>query len=189
MDALRLTPSQTTLARARLRESSGFILDAAPYAAFCLGVFLLYEILVRSKLVPQRETDGFDLRYLCHQPTSVVLVSGDRLHRRIGPLVARHPVNFVSLDDFRADLGALRSKDSGTPGMNFPLNVLAAHLAKVPASPIARAWVEVGWDPHRPPSPPESPESARRREVMTKELLAQFREAQAARSPLTSPKR
>jgi hypothetical protein len=63
------------------------IIDRAPYAAYVLGLEVFFQIALASKHFKKEGNSLTDMRYLHYLPFCKYFVSGDKLHKRLFPIL------------------------------------------------------------------------------------------------------
>lgn len=80
----------------------------APYAAFVLGVDLVFYLgMATDVITSQKRTNLIDLSYLYYLPFCMVFTSRDKLHAQLAPMFLRPRQRFVWADELKAGLKAL----------------------------------------------------------------------------------
>lgn len=82
--------------------------EFAPYAAFVLGVDLVFYLAMATDVITsQKKTNLIDLSYLYYLPFCMVFTSRDKLHAQLAPMFLRPRQRFVWADELKAGLKTL----------------------------------------------------------------------------------
>jgi hypothetical protein len=87
----------SVLHRWRLRRCNS-VQDFAPYAFHCLRVNAMFYIGMSHGLLGTKPTNVVDVEYLYYTPFAQIFCSGDKLHKRLAPLVIAKDQSFVDRD-------------------------------------------------------------------------------------------
>ena len=92
-----------------------FLQDHAPYAHHCLRCLLALLVAVKHGFLGKQPTHLIDLQYLYYLPFCHVLVSDDKVHRRLAPPLMRSDQSFVRGLRLKASLAAVADEWEGLP--------------------------------------------------------------------------
>ncbi len=81
--------------------------DYAPYASYCLAVFLLFYVALANRLIGHRPTNRVDLEYLLYLPFCKVFSSGDKVHTSLAPLLLTPEQDYIEKANLKAELKKL----------------------------------------------------------------------------------
>lgn len=80
------------------------IKDFAPYAYYCLTVYLSFYNGIAKNLIGTKSTNLIDLEYILYMPFCRVFASTDKFHRDFSPLFLEEDRDFVWGNDLKNDL-------------------------------------------------------------------------------------
>lgn len=83
------------------------IKDFAPYAYYCLRVYLGFYLALANGIVGTRSTNRVDLEYFLYLPFCKVFTSFDKFHRTLFPAFKSSGQSFVFGSRFKEDLQAI----------------------------------------------------------------------------------
>ena len=109
----------------------------APYATYCLRVYLFYYCAASHGLLPTKPNTIIDLEYFYHTPFTQVFCSSDKLHKKMAPFVLGDDQSFVDGEELRAELDALakgrETNSDATPREDSLIHRLwVKHLNRLP---------------------------------------------------------
>jgi len=87
-----------------LKKEMPALKDFAPYAFYCLKVFVAFYLGIANRLIGTKPTNRIDLEYLLYVPFCRVLSSTDKFLREFGPCFLNNNQDFVWGNDLKADL-------------------------------------------------------------------------------------
>jgi hypothetical protein len=76
----------------------------SPYSHFCLRALLLVMFLWVHRLTKNEPNNLIDVQYLHYLPFCDVFSSGDKLHRKVAPLLLRSDQRFLWVDELRVQV-------------------------------------------------------------------------------------
>lgn len=76
----------------------------SPYSYFCLRALLLVMFLWRHRMTKNEPNNLIDVQYLYYLPFCDVFSSGDKLHKKLAPLLLRSDQRFLWVDELRAQI-------------------------------------------------------------------------------------
>jgi hypothetical protein len=128
--------------RNRLRQCPYSLSYVAPYAFYCLKVFVLFLGANKFSLISKQPTDRIDLEYLFYLPFCHVFSSNDTLHKRLCPALMRRDQVFLSGDDLKKGMQELET----LPKHEETMNAKCTPIPPMPRESIIRdAWIRTGW--------------------------------------------
>lgn len=80
----------------------------APYAHYCLTVFIGFYTALANDLVGTRSTNRIDLEYLLYLPFCRVFSSGDKFHKKLAPLYLAADQDFTDREVLKADIARIQ---------------------------------------------------------------------------------
>lgn len=103
------TPQQKSVIYLRWRKrNNSFLCDFAPYAYYCLQVFLTFHFGLASDLITTRPTNPIDLEYLYYLPFCMVFCSGDNFQKDLSAIFLGKEKDFVSGNTLKTDLAWIK---------------------------------------------------------------------------------
>lgn len=128
-----------------------YIRGFAPYAHYCLKVYLTFVIGLESNLFSKKPTNRLDLEYCFYFPFCQAFTSKDKFLIQIAPLLLEPFQNFVETLELKADLVRLAQEWQGLSSEQK--RERSVHYGKRPlvdkASVVSRLW-EKHMAPHKP---------------------------------------
>ncbi len=79
----------------------------APYAFFCLVVYMTFYLGLANHMIGSRSTNRVDLEYVLYLPFCRVFVSTDNFHRDFVPLFTKPDQDFVEGHEFKKDISRI----------------------------------------------------------------------------------
>lgn len=143
--------TKESIARRWNRSPERYIQGFAPYAHYCLRVYLTFVIGLESNLFSKRPTNRLDLEYCFYFPFCHAFTSKDNFLIQIAPLLLEPSQDFVKTIELKADLARLAEEWQGlSPEQKRERSM---HYGKRPLpdrnSVISRLW-EKHMAPHKP---------------------------------------
>lgn len=89
------------------RENIKQLNTFAPYAFYCLKVFMLFCIALSKNMIGEKPTNRIDLEYLYYLPFCMVFSSGDKVHNLLAPPLLRENQTFVDGALLKSDLNSI----------------------------------------------------------------------------------
>ena len=80
------------------------IQNFAPYAYYCLVVYVTFYLGLASKLIGTRPTNRVDLEYILYLPFCRVFASNDNFHADFAPLFIKEEQDFINGQDLKMDI-------------------------------------------------------------------------------------
>jgi len=109
-----LTPRQKSTIYVRwTNRKNTFLCDFAPYAFYCLQVFLVFHFGLANNLITTRRTNPIDLEYLYYLPFCMVFCSGDNFQKDLSKLFLNDKQDFISASILKTDLGRIKDEFYG----------------------------------------------------------------------------
>lgn len=87
----------------------------APYAFYCLVVYMTFYLGLANHLIGSRPTNRVDLEYVLYLPFCRVFVSTDKFHRDFVPLFTKPDQDFVAGLEFKQDIARINAFWQGLP--------------------------------------------------------------------------
>lgn len=91
-------------------EGCKIIKGFAPYAFYCLSVYLFFQFGLMSNLIGTRPTNSVDLEYLYYFPFCMVFGSNDKFHNLISPFFLKTNQSFIPGHELKLDLNVISNK-------------------------------------------------------------------------------
>jgi hypothetical protein len=105
------TQSQQTAIYKRWKNRKNlFLCDFAPYAYYCLQVFLIFHVGLANGLITTRRTNPIDLEYLYYLPFCMVFSSNDEFQLTLGRLLQNKKQDIVPGEVLKKDLAQIREE-------------------------------------------------------------------------------
>lgn len=138
-----VNPAEKKIIQKKLRQSRYSLPKIAPYAFYCLKVFVLFFGAYKFDLLPEKKADDqIDLEYLFYLPFCNVFSSNDRFHGSLAPALLRKDQHFLSGEDLKKGI-----KEIGdSPSYEETLNAKCWPIPPMPKESIIRkAWIQTKW--------------------------------------------
>lgn len=87
-----------------LKKGMPKVKDFAPYAYYCLTVYLSFYIGIAKNLIGTKPSNFIDLEYVLYMPFCKVFASTDKFHRDFSPIFLADGQDFVWGNDLKNDL-------------------------------------------------------------------------------------
>ena len=78
--------------------------EYAPYAYYCLSVYMSFYLGLANKLIGTRSTNRVDLEYVLYLPFCKVFLSNDKFHIQFAPLFLNDEQDFIDGSAFKTDI-------------------------------------------------------------------------------------
>jgi len=129
--------------KTRLKHCPYSLPTVAPYAFYCLQVFLLFLGTYKFDLLLQKKTDDqFDLEYLFYLPFCNAFSSNDKFHRTLAPPLMRKDQLFLSGEDLKKGIQQIES----LPPHKETMNAKCVPIPPMPKESIIRdVWLKTKW--------------------------------------------
>jgi len=127
----------------RLKQCPYSLLKVAPYAFYCLKVFLLFLGAYKFDLLTQKKADDqIDLEYLFYLPFCHIFSSNDKFHITLAPSLMKKDQVFLSGENLKKGILEIES----LPAHEETMNAKCAPIPPMPKESIIReAWLKTGW--------------------------------------------
>jgi hypothetical protein len=114
----------------------------APYAFYCLKVFVLFLGAYKFDLLLKKKTDDqIDLEYLFYLPFCDVFSSNDNLHKTLAPPLMRSNQLFLSGDDLKKGIEEIES----LPAHKETMDAKCDPIPPMPNGIIRKIWLKTNW--------------------------------------------
>ena len=115
----------------------------APYAFYCLKVFVMFLGAYKFDLLPKKKTDDqIDLEYLFYLPFCHVFSSNDKFHRTLAPPLMRKNQIFLLGEDLKKGIQEIES----LPAHKETMNAKCDPIPPMPKESIIReVWLKTKW--------------------------------------------
>jgi hypothetical protein len=127
----------------RLKQCPYSLLKVAPYAFYCLKVFVLFLGAYKFDLLPKKKPDDqADLEYLFYLPFCHVFSSNDKFHATLAPPLMRNDQLFLPGGDLKKGIQEIESLPIHKETMNakcFPIPTMPK------GSIIREVWLKTRW--------------------------------------------
>ncbi len=127
----------------RLKQCPYSLPKVAPYAFYCLRVFVLFLGAYRFDLLPKKKADDqIDLEYLFYLPFCHVFSSDDKFHRTLAPPLMRNNQHFLLGKDLKKGIQEIDS----LPVHKETMNAKCVPIPPMPKESIIReVWLKTKW--------------------------------------------
>jgi len=127
----------------RLKQCPYSLPKAAPYAFYCLKVFVLFLGAYKfDLLLEKKKDDQIDLEYLFYLPFCHVFSSNDKFHRTLAPPLMRKDHLFLSGEDLKKGIQEIES----LPAHKETMNAKCVPIPPMPKESIIReVWLKTKW--------------------------------------------
>lgn len=127
----------------RLKQCPYSLPKAAPYAFYCLKVFLLFLGAYKfDLLLEKKKDDQIDLEYLFYLPFCHVFSSNDKFHMTLAPPLMGKDQHFLSGEDLKKGIQEIES----LPAHKETMNAKCTHIPPMPKESIIRkVWIKTKW--------------------------------------------
>ncbi len=129
--------------KTRLKQCPYSLPKAAPYAFYCLKVFVLFLGAYKFNLLPKkRKDDQIDLEYLFYLPFCHVFSSKDKFHRTLAPPLMRKDQFFLPGEELKKGIQEIES----LPAHKETMNAKCVPIPPMPKESIIRkVWLKTKW--------------------------------------------
>jgi len=127
----------------RLKQSPYSLVKAAPYAFYCLKVFVLFLGAYKfDLLLEKKKDDQIDLEYLFYLPFCHVFSSNDKFHSTLAPSLMRKDQVFLSGEDLKNGIQEIEY----LPVHRETMNAKCVPIPSMPKESIIRkVWLKTKW--------------------------------------------
>jgi len=151
LNEIEPTPSESMVIAGYLQARRAVLARAAPFAAFCLKVTLLYAICKRHQLIPVEDKDALDLQYLCYMPFCELFCTADKMQARLAPHLLREDQTILGIDELTAELRLRSEVENSESAMDgrlrgyafgmYPLPIRGSLITKI----YRKSWGDWRW--------------------------------------------
>lgn len=129
--------------RKRLKQCPYSLPKVAPYAFYCLKVFVLFLGVYKfDLLLEKKKDDQIDLEYLFYLPFCHVFSSNDKFHTSLAPPLMRKDQLFLSGEDLKKGIQEIES----LPTHKETMNAKCVPIPPMPKESIIReVWLKTKW--------------------------------------------
>lgn len=129
--------------RQRLKQCPYSLSKVAPYAFYCLKVFVLFLGAYKFNLLLEKKADDqIDLEYLFYLPFCHVFSSKDKFHMTLASPLMKKDQLFLSGEDLKKGIQEIES----LPAHKETMNAKCIPIPPMPKESIIReAWLKTKW--------------------------------------------
>jgi hypothetical protein len=127
----------------RLKQCPYSLSKVAPYAFYCLKVFVLFLGAYKFDLLPEKKPDDqADLEYLFYLPFCHVFSSNDKFHATLSPRLMGKDQIFLLGENLKKGIQEIES----LPAHEETMNAKCAPIPPMPKESIIReVWLKTKW--------------------------------------------